>query len=119
MLHRNIARWTPDNDVWELYNLEEDWSQANDLAEQMPEKVAQLKEIFIVEAAKNKVLPIGGGLYVPLFHPELRIAPPYTRVDVFRRYDARSGILRSSPRKQAERRYNRCHASGQCQRCFL
>ncbi len=74
----NIATWTPDKDVWELYNLDEDWSQANDLAEQMPEKVAQLKEIFIVEAAKNKVLPIGGGLYVPLFHPELRIAPPYT-----------------------------------------
>jgi arylsulfatase A-like enzyme len=74
----NLASWTPDNDVWELYNLEEDWSQGNDLAEQMPEKVAQLKEIFIVEAAKNKVLPIGGGLYVPLFHPELRIAPPYT-----------------------------------------
>jgi arylsulfatase A-like enzyme len=74
----NIASWTPSNDVWELYNLQEDWSQANDLAEQMPEKVAQLKELFIVEAAKNKVLPIGGGLYVAIFHPELRVAPPYT-----------------------------------------
>jgi arylsulfatase len=74
----NIASWTPDKDVWELYNLEEDWSQANDLAQQMPEKVERLKEIFIVEATKNKALPIGGGLYVPLFHPELRIAPPYT-----------------------------------------
>jgi arylsulfatase A-like enzyme len=74
----NIASWTPDKDVWELYNLEEDWSQANDLSQQMPEKVEQLKELFIVEATKNKALPIGGGLYVPLFHPELRIAPPYT-----------------------------------------
>ena len=32
-----------------------------------------------IEAARNKVLPIGGGLWVPLFHPELRIQPPYTQ----------------------------------------
>ncbi|MBV8204103.1 MAG: sulfatase-like hydrolase/transferase, partial [Candidatus Eremiobacteraeota bacterium] len=73
-----IATWSPDNDVWELYNLEDDWSQANDLAEKMSDKVAQLKELFIVEAAKNKVLPIGGGLFIPVYHPELRVAPPYT-----------------------------------------
>ncbi|MBV8339216.1 MAG: arylsulfatase [Candidatus Eremiobacteraeota bacterium] len=73
-----IATWSPDNDVWELYNLEDDWSQANDLAEKMPDKVAQLKELFIVEAAKNQVLPIGGGLFIPVYHPELRVAPPYT-----------------------------------------
>ena len=24
--------WTPDDDIWELYNLDEDWIQANDLA---------------------------------------------------------------------------------------
>ncbi|UCH15975.1 MAG: arylsulfatase [Burkholderiales bacterium] len=73
-----IAQWTPDKDVWELYNLEEDWTQANDLAAKMPEKLAQMKEIFIVEAARNKALPIGGGLYVALFHPELRLGSPYT-----------------------------------------
>jgi arylsulfatase A-like enzyme len=73
-----IHEWTPDNDVWELYNLEEDWSQANDLAAKMPEKLAHLKEIFLIEATKNKVLPIGGGLWVAVLHPELRITPPYT-----------------------------------------
>lgn len=72
-----IAEWTPDKDTWELYNLEEDWSQANDLAAQMPEKLAQMKDIFLIEAARNKVLPIGGGLFIPLFRPDLRIAPPY------------------------------------------
>jgi hypothetical protein len=41
----------------------------------MPEKLAQLKEIFLIEAAKNKVLPIGGGLWIPALHPEMRIAP--------------------------------------------
>jgi arylsulfatase A-like enzyme len=73
-----IMEWTPDNDTWELYNLDEDWSQAKDLAAAMPEKVAQMKETFAMEAAKNKVLPIGGGLWVLVFHPELRVAPPYT-----------------------------------------
>ena len=73
-----IEDWTPDKDVWELYNLEEDWSQANDLAATMPDKLAQMKEIFVIEAAKNKALPIGGGIYVALFHPELRLGSPYT-----------------------------------------
>jgi arylsulfatase len=72
-----IREWTPDIDAWELYNLEEDWTQAHDLAASMPEKLAQMKDIFLVEATKNKVLPIGGGLWVPLLHPEMRIAPPY------------------------------------------
>ena len=43
----------------------------------MPEKLAQMKELFLIEAAKNKALPIGGGLWVPVLHPELRVTPPY------------------------------------------
>jgi arylsulfatase A-like enzyme len=72
-----IREWTPDKDVWELYDLAKDWSQANDLATKMPEKLAQLKELFLIEVTKNKGLPIGGGLWVPLLHPEMRVAPPY------------------------------------------
>ncbi len=72
-----IATWTPDNDRWELYHLDEDWSQANDLADQHPEKLAAMREMFAIEAARNSVLPVGGGLWVPVFHPELRVAPPY------------------------------------------
>jgi arylsulfatase A-like enzyme len=72
-----IATWTPDNDRWELYHLDEDWSQANDLADEHPEKLVQMREMFAIEAARNSVLPVGGGLWVPVFHPELRIAPPY------------------------------------------
>ena len=73
-----IRNWTPDQDTWELYNLDEDWTQNNDLAATMPEKLAQLKELFAMEAARNKALPIGGGLCVPVLHPEMRIAPPLT-----------------------------------------
>lgn len=72
-----IATWTPDNDQWELYHLDEDWSQANDLAETHPDKLVQMREMFAIEAARNSVLPVGGGLWVPVYHPELRIAPPY------------------------------------------
>lgn len=74
-----IDTWTPDKDRWELYHLDQDWSQARDLADQHPEKLAALKELFAIEAAKNKVLPIGGGLWIAPFHPELRVAPPYTK----------------------------------------
>ncbi len=72
-----MATWTPDNDNWELYNLEEDWSQANDLAAKMPDKVAQLKELFAIEFARNNGFPVGGGLWVML-HPEARAASPAT-----------------------------------------
>ena len=74
----SILEWTPDDDVWELYNLEEDWTQANDLAEQMPDKLAQMKEIFLIEATRNNALPIGAGLFIPIFHPELRVQPSQT-----------------------------------------
>ena len=76
-----IKDWTPDNDRWELYHLDEDWSQANDLAAEMPEKLAQMREMFAIEAARNSALPIGGGLWIPVFHPELRITPPYRQWD--------------------------------------
>ena len=74
-----IQTWTPDDDDWELYNLDEDWSQSNDLSGKHPEKLAAMKELFAIEAAKNKVLPIGGGLWIAPLHPELRISPPYTQ----------------------------------------
>ena len=76
-LPQGIHTWTPDQDKWELYNLEEDWSQANDLAAKMGEKVADMQQMFLIEATKNNVLPIGGSLWIPAIHPELRISTPY------------------------------------------
>jgi arylsulfatase len=73
-----IDTWTPDHDVWELYHLDEDWSQNRDLAAEHPEKLSQMKEMFAIEAARNQVLPIGGALWVVVYHPEQRITPPYT-----------------------------------------
>jgi len=43
---------------WELYNVQEDPTQFNDLAAQMPEKVKELQAVFDVEAKKYNVLPL-------------------------------------------------------------
>ncbi len=77
-LPEGILEWTPDKDKWELYNISKDWSQADDLAGDMPAKLADLKKLFLIELTKNKGLPVGGGLWIPVLHPELKIAPPYT-----------------------------------------
>ncbi|MEQ9591919.1 MAG: arylsulfatase [Cyclobacteriaceae bacterium] len=45
-------------DVWELYNVNEDFSLANNIAEENPEKVEELKKKFMDEAVKYNVLPI-------------------------------------------------------------
>jgi arylsulfatase len=47
-----------DDDVWELYDTGKDWSQANDLSKQMPEKLHQLQELFVIEATKKNVFPL-------------------------------------------------------------
>jgi arylsulfatase len=46
-----------DDDVWELYS-DEDWSQATNLAGKMPEKLHELQRLFLIEAARHKVLPL-------------------------------------------------------------
>ncbi|MEZ6052583.1 MAG: arylsulfatase [Planctomycetaceae bacterium] len=43
---------------WELYHIDEDFSQANDLAEKHPEKVQELVKLFFAEGSKYNVLPL-------------------------------------------------------------
>ena len=45
-------------DVWELYNVDKDFSQADNLAAKEPAKLKELQELFLKEAIKNHVLPI-------------------------------------------------------------
>ncbi len=47
-----------DGYKWELYNVEKDFSQANDLAESEPEKLRELQRLFYIEAVKHNVLPL-------------------------------------------------------------
>ncbi len=68
---KGVKEWSPLTDKWELYNIDDDWSQANDLAAANPKKLEELKLLFLVESTKNKNLPIGGGLWsTAMFHPE-------------------------------------------------
>ena len=43
---------------WELYNVDEDPTQFNDLAAKMPDKLKQLQDVFYSEAKKYNVLPL-------------------------------------------------------------
>ena len=49
---------------WELYNIAEDYSQADDLATKMPGKLRELQELFLVEASKYGVFPLDSSLSV-------------------------------------------------------
>ena len=47
-----------EDDVWELYHVETDYSEKYDVADQYPEKLRELQDAFLVEAAKYDVLPL-------------------------------------------------------------
>jgi arylsulfatase A-like enzyme len=55
-----IGEKTPafDDDIWELYDTSKDWSQANNLAKQMPEKLHELQRLWLIEATRYNVLPV-------------------------------------------------------------
>jgi len=55
-----IGEKTPafDDDNWELYDTSKDWSQANNLAKQMPEKLHELQRLWLIEATRYNVLPL-------------------------------------------------------------
>jgi len=47
-----------DDDVWELYDGNSDWTQANDLSKANPEKLHELQRLWLIEAVKYNVLPL-------------------------------------------------------------
>ena len=72
-----LADWDSSKDIWELYDLTKDFSQMHDLAKERPEKLADMKKLFLAQAKENKVFPIGAGIWLRI-HPEDRIKTPYT-----------------------------------------
>ncbi|HEY7079512.1 MAG TPA: arylsulfatase [Nitrososphaeraceae archaeon] len=54
----NQPKWSFDEDKWELYNVEEDFSECHNLAEKNPKKLHQLIEMWWAEAGKYNVLPL-------------------------------------------------------------
>jgi arylsulfatase A-like enzyme len=47
-----------DDDVWELYDTNTDWTQAHDLAKDNRQKLAELQRLFLLEASKYNVFPL-------------------------------------------------------------
>ncbi len=102
-----IKEWTPDNDQWELYHLDEDWSQARDLAAEMPEKLAQMREVFAIEAAPkpgapDRRWPVGA-------RPPSRIADhtAVSGVGVLRRHHPHPRVRAPASGKQEQHRHDR------------
>jgi arylsulfatase A-like enzyme len=46
------------DDVWELYNVDEDFSETNNLAASNPDKLREMQALFMEEAERYRVLPI-------------------------------------------------------------
>lgn len=61
--------------AWELYNINEDFSQSTDLAAQEPAKLRELQAKFLEEARKYGVFPLDSR-FVERMDPKLRIAGP-------------------------------------------
>jgi hypothetical protein len=55
-----VGEKTPafDDDVWELYDTNTDWTQAHDLSKQMPDKLHELQRLWLIEATRYNVLPL-------------------------------------------------------------
>ena len=71
-----LATWDSNKDVWELYNLKADFSQADNLAARETKRLDEMKALFLKEAKANNVFPIGAGIWLRI-HPEDRVATPY------------------------------------------
>jgi arylsulfatase A-like enzyme len=66
----------PDDFKWELYNINEDFSQANNLADKYPDKLKELQDAFDIEAKKYNVYPLDSS-FASRIDPEIR--PSLTR----------------------------------------
>jgi hypothetical protein len=93
--------YDPEHDTWELYYLPDDFTQAHDLADEQPERLAELKELFWQEAERNKALPLLGGMSV-----FFGILPPLPTTTRFTFY----GDVQNVQRGMIPRIYGRSYA---------
>jgi arylsulfatase len=103
------------DDRWELYDTNRDWTQADDLSAEHPEKLRELQEQFLIEAAKYQVFPLDDRTierFIPALagRPDLmgnRTSMTFSRVCVsYRRTPYRTsktGRTRSPPRSMRRR----------------
>jgi len=62
-----------NNQVLQLYNLDRDFSQSQDIAAENPDKVKELKKLFIDEAKKYEVFPLDASVAARIVAPRPNI----------------------------------------------
>ena len=87
---------------WELYNINDDFSQYNDLAAKMPDKLRDMKELFLVEATKNQVFPLDNDFLKRALTPR----PSYTAGRTLFTY---SGELSGTPTSDSPSTLNKSY----------
>jgi arylsulfatase len=68
----DLANWNPMEDEWELFDIGNDYSMTNNLASEHPEKLEEMKALFMEVAEENKGLPIGAATYINLNPGEIK-----------------------------------------------
>jgi arylsulfatase A-like enzyme len=91
-----------NNYKWELYNLEKDYSQANDLAASMPDKLKEMQALFVQEAGKYQVLPLNNAQFQRAIAPR---PSPSAGKTVF----TYSGVMPGTPLSSAPSILNRSY----------
>ena len=71
-----LTSWDSAEDVWQLYDLGADFTQATDVSGEHPDKLAEMQALFLEVAEDNLDFPIGAGNWLRL-HPEDIHKPPY------------------------------------------
>ncbi|MDD1748190.1 MAG: arylsulfatase, partial [Methanomassiliicoccales archaeon] len=94
-----------DEDVWELYDTSKDWSQAQDLSKEMPDKLHQLQRLWLIEAAKYNVIPLDDRLSERL-NPDMAGRPQLIRGNKQLFFGGMKGISAGSVIST----YNKSHA---------
>jgi arylsulfatase len=112
-----LASWDSAKDKWELYNLNADFSEADDLAAREPQRLTQLQKTFDQQAVANKVYPLGR---------HLAAAPPrrpdqvaLQKLAVRCHHHADAGVLRPGTGPGKQHREHRCGSQGERLRCVL
>ena len=62
-----------NNQVFQLYDLTKDFSQADDIAAKYPEKVAEMRKMFVAEAKKYQVFPLDASVAARIVAPRPNI----------------------------------------------
>jgi arylsulfatase len=76
----------PPSDVmnsykWELYDLTKDFTQSNDLAATMPDKLREMQELFIAEASKFQVFPLDNAVATRMVTPRPSVVAGRTQFE--------------------------------------